>query len=38
MEIKTKLIKFINLVLDKTNNNCNIGKGIILINRRNKHM
>ena len=34
MEIKTQIIKFRNLVLDKTNNNCNIGKGIILINRR----
>jgi len=35
-EIKTQLIKFRNLVLDKTNNNCNcnIGKGIILINRK----
>ena len=34
MEIKTQIIKFRNLVLNKTNNNCNIGKGIILINRR----
>ena len=34
MEIKNQIIKFRNLVLDKTNNNCNIGNGIILINRR----
>ena len=33
-EIKNQIIKFRNLVLDKTNNNCNKGKGIILINRR----
>lgn len=33
-EIKAQIIKFRNLVLDKINNNCNIGKGIILINRR----
>tara|TARA_B100000424_G_scaffold271728_1_gene276283 strand:- start:12152 stop:13153 length:1002 start_codon:yes stop_codon:yes gene_type:complete len=33
-EIKNQIIKFRNHVLDKTSNNCNKGKGIILINRR----
>jgi hypothetical protein len=33
-EIKNQIIKFRKLVLDKTNNNCNKGKGIILINRK----
>ena len=36
-EIKNQIIKFRNFVLDKSNNNCNKGKGIILINRRTSY-